>query len=103
MQASARGCCRAYAAPLLLPRAQNFFDVALDLGTRQHDLMPAALAFDLEIHAYAQYIETVRTAGVRLLGLDDVPDLYVHTAHRLSFKNIILIIVQPVLFCKSPA
>ena len=73
MQASARKCCRAYAAPLLLPRAQNFFDVALDLGTRQHDLMPAALAFDLEIHAYAQYIETVRTAGVRLLGLDDVP------------------------------
>ncbi len=52
--------------------------------------MPAALAFESGIHAYAQYIETVRTAGVRLLGLDDVPDLYVHTAHRLYTKIILL-------------
>ena len=78
MQASAQECCRAYAAPLLLPRAQNFFDVALDLGTRQHDLVPAALAADLEIHADTQHIKTVGTTGVRFLGLDHIADLYIH-------------------------
>ena len=90
MQASARKCCRAYAAPLLLPRAQNFFDVALDLGTRQHDLMPAALAFDLEIHAYAQYIETVRTAGVRLFHL-------MHTRQFTHVSKYILVLLTLLL------
>ena len=90
-------------SPLLLPRAQNFLMLRSILARGSMISCPQPWPFDLEIHAYAQYIETVRTAGVRLLGLDDVPDLYVHTAHRLSFKNIILIIVQPVLFCKSPA
>ena len=79
-----KSCQYVVQSPLLLARAQNFFDVALDLGAGQHNFMPAALALDFEIHAHTQYIETVRTAGVRLLGLDHVPDLYVHTAHRLS-------------------
>ena len=70
--------CGGQKSPLLFPAPQDFFDVALDLGTRQHDLVPAALAADLEIHADTQHIKTVGTTGVRFLGLDHIADLYIH-------------------------
>ena len=75
---------------LFLTVAQDLFNVLFDLYAGQHDLMPAFLAADLEIHAYTQYVEPVRTAGVRLFCLDHISDPNIHT---FTTRFIILMVL----------
>lgn len=51
-------------------------------GPVKRDTMQGALLQEQLVN-YFEFADAL-VAGVRLLGLDNVPDLYVHTAHRLS-------------------
>ena len=61
-----------------LPGLYHLFDVLFNFSTRQHHLMPAASAPDLEIHADAQHFKALRTAGVLFAGEDGIAYSNVH-------------------------
>ena len=61
-----------------LPGLYHLFDVLFNFSTRQHHLMPAASAPDLEIHADAQHFKALRTAGVLFAGEDGISNCDIH-------------------------
>ena len=56
----------------------DFLDALFRLGAREHHLVAAAPAFELDVHAHARHEPELFAAGMRLLHFDNIVQPQVH-------------------------